>query len=121
MLFSRFKISAKVLKIDRQLASVWLDYCKNSLKSENSTGFRVPVRARLLPFLTFVWQSMRDLIWTIILIWLAYRIVGAFRNISQKKQETLRNNEPESGKREKQDYEKALNKEGDYVDFEDLG
>jgi hypothetical protein len=64
---------------------------------------------------------MRDLIWTIILIWLGYRIVSAFRNISQKKQETLRNNEPESGKREKQDYEKALNKEGDYVDFEDLG
>ena len=64
---------------------------------------------------------MRDLIWTIILIWLGYSIVSAFRNISRKKQETLRNNEPESGKREKQDYEKALNKEGDYVDFEDLG
>ena len=64
---------------------------------------------------------MRDLIWTIILIWLAYRIVSAFRNISSKKQETVRSEASETGKREKQDYEKALNKEGDYVDFEDLG
>ena len=64
---------------------------------------------------------MRDLIWTIILIWLAYRIFSAFRNISSKKQETVRSEASETGKREKQDYEKALNKEGDYVDFEDLG
>jgi hypothetical protein len=33
----------------------------------------------------------------------------------------VRNEASETGKREKQDYEKALNKEGDYVDFEDLG
>jgi hypothetical protein len=64
---------------------------------------------------------MRDLVWTIILIWLAYRIVGAFRNLSMRKQETLTKEQPEAIKREKQDYEKALNKEGDYVDFEDLG
>lgn len=109
------------MKIDGQLVRLWLDYCKNSLKSENSAEFKSPDHTQLIPFLTFVWYFMRDLIWTIILIWLAYRIVSAFSNISAKKQETVRNKESETGKREKQDYEKALNKEGDYVDFEDLG
>ena len=64
---------------------------------------------------------MRDLIWTIILTWLAYRIVNAFRSLNKRKQETLSKEEPDTIKREKQDYEKALNREGDYVDFEDLG
>ncbi len=64
---------------------------------------------------------MRDLIWTIILIWLGYRIVGAFRQFASRKSETINNQTTEIPKREKQDYEKALNKEGDYVDFEDLG
>jgi hypothetical protein len=67
---------------------------------------------------------MRDLIWTIILIWLAYRIFSAFQSFSTKKEkDTTVSNPANSGTRDekiKSAAEKSLNTEGEYVDYEEL-
>lgn len=100
----------------------WRTSSQNIIKSRqkrlNLQEFNAEHSFTSTPFLNFTGYTMRDLIWTIIIIWLAYRIVSAFRTIGARKQETLKKEKPET--REKHDYEKALNKEGDYIDFEEL-
>lgn len=69
---------------------------------------------------------MRDFIWTIIVIWLVYKLLDVFKS-KQKPAENTQNanfsgntnpsSNHESGKRAK---EKHLNEEGDYVDFEEI-
>jgi hypothetical protein len=71
---------------------------------------------------------MRDIIWTIIIVWLIYKIVGLFKNNTTKTsfsdqpnnhQQT--NTAPHSDKKDiKKALGKHLNKEGEYVDFEEL-
>jgi hypothetical protein len=66
---------------------------------------------------------MRDVIWTIIAVWLVYRLVDFFRGVNQKK--TVSNNEPQRGNpvnREqiKSAVKKSADREGDYIDFEEI-
>lgn len=71
---------------------------------------------------------MRDIIWTLIILWLVFRLVAVFKNIAQKKsnhQFQNRNPEPEfktsnSQKDLKSALKKHLNSEGEYVDYEEV-
>ena len=70
---------------------------------------------------------MRDLIWTIIAIWLLYKIVDVFKNFSkQKSNPPGRTRHDASGQQTPSDQDmksalkKHLNKEGEYIDFEEI-
>lgn len=75
---------------------------------------------------------MRDIIWTVILIWLVYKIASIFRlntsrtapGGSSHTEQTSRNTASHSAVRNDEEIKKAvknhLNKEGEYVDFEEL-
>lgn len=72
---------------------------------------------------------MRDIIWTVILIWLVYKIVGLFRLNTSKQssgqnQAASGNTSHQNPSRNEQDIKKAvkkhLNKEGEYIDFEEI-
>lgn len=75
---------------------------------------------------------MRDVIWTLIIIWVIYKIIDVFKNIKQKpysnnqsfnsyktSQTESTNNYP-SKKEPKVNLQKNIDKEGDYVDFEEI-
>lgn len=69
---------------------------------------------------------MRDFIWTIIIIWVVYKLIDVFKNVSQKKtyafqQERSQSDKSLSKKDVKSAMQKGAEKEGEYVDYEDLG
>ncbi len=72
---------------------------------------------------------MRDIIWTIVVIWLVYKLADMFKLIGAKKapiQNQQHNNnqtanqKPHSERDIKSAIQKHLNKEGEYVDFEEV-
>lgn len=75
---------------------------------------------------------MRDVIWTVILIWLVYKIVDVFKGLSSKKdpgkvysegsgQTAYSNSKPGSHDNDiKKAVKNHLNNEGEYVDFEEV-
>ncbi len=74
---------------------------------------------------------MRDIIWTLILVWLIYKIAEIFRNSGSKKSTVDGNDaysmnktkiysQNETQKDIKGAIHKHLNKAGEYVDFEEL-
>jgi hypothetical protein len=74
---------------------------------------------------------MRDLIWTIIVIWFVYKLVEVFKSFSAKKQKfNSANPQHSTGKTTvhtansddtiKDALRKHVNKEGEYVDFEEV-
>jgi hypothetical protein len=69
---------------------------------------------------------MRDIIWTLIGIWLIYKLVDAFRAITAKKSAVGGQNDQQAAASPppKKDIhsalQKHLNKEGEYVDFEEI-
>lgn len=64
---------------------------------------------------------MRDLIWTVILIWLAFRIVSAFQSMSKRKQPVSVKSDQDNPKdKVKSAVDKHLSSEGEYVDFEEI-
>jgi hypothetical protein len=71
---------------------------------------------------------MRDIIWTLIVVWLIYKIVNIFRinstknAYSQNKQAnpSSNNHKATEDKDIKEAIRKHVNKEGEYVDFEEI-
>ena len=75
---------------------------------------------------------MKDLIWTIIVIWVIYKLITVFKTISIQRTNSTYQNEKEnlnntnqklknpSKKEIKDAVQKHMNKEGDYVDFEEI-
>lgn len=73
---------------------------------------------------------MRDVVWTLIVIWLVYRLIDIFKRNSNKKSANtiqsnpssdLHQNESTSQESEiKKALKKQLNKEGEYIDFEEI-
>lgn len=67
----------------------------------------------------------KDLIWTLIIVWLVYKLIDVFRASSSKKQtsySTSGNTEKShpSEKSKNDAIKKGADKEGDYVDFEEI-
>lgn len=77
---------------------------------------------------------MRDIIWTLIVVWLIYKLVDIFKNTtkksfvnnSQNQNNTNQNHQTEtktnfSVKKDSKDViQKSADKEGDYIDFEEI-
>ena len=77
---------------------------------------------------------MRDIIWTLIVIWLIYKLVDIFkgsRNKSYVNNSTTQNNNTNTkqtesktsfsvNKNPKDVIQKSTDKEGDYIDFEEI-
>ena len=75
---------------------------------------------------------MKDLIWTIIVMWVIYKLITIFKTISIQRSNSTYQNEKEnlnntnqklknpSKKVIKDAVQKHMNKEGDYVDFEEI-
>ncbi len=67
--------------------------------------------------------AMRDLIWTVIGIWLVYRIISALR---PKPANTVSNSaandhsKQDLGNKQKEAAKRSLEKEGDYIDYEEI-
>lgn len=67
----------------------------------------------------------KDLIWTLIIVWLVYKLIDVFRASSSKKQtvysQTGSNSKSNQAKPNKHNaIKKGADKEGDYVDFEEI-
>lgn len=75
---------------------------------------------------------MRDIIWTLIVVWLIYKLVDIFRGSTKKSfannssNQNTTNNQTNtstnfSTKKDPKDViQKSADKEGDYVDFEEI-
>lgn len=72
---------------------------------------------------------MRDVIWTIIVIWVIYKLIDIFRSASQRKsfaheQTAHNNNERQQTNTSKKDIRSAIHKsaekEGEYIDYEEV-
>ncbi len=76
---------------------------------------------------------LRDVIWTIIIVWLIYKLVDIFKGSSKKSYagnnsntqneqgQTYNSNTNYSAKKDtKEAIQKSADKEGDYVDFEEI-
>lgn len=75
---------------------------------------------------------MRDIIWTLIVIWLVYKVVAVFKTASSKKStssgnhdnfnedQTSNNKSSGTEKDIKAAVKKHVNNEGEYVDFEEV-
>jgi hypothetical protein len=70
---------------------------------------------------------MKNVIWTLIIVWLIYKVVEVFKNSSKINQNNPQNNnssikQPKSPaeKEMKDALQKHLNKDGEYVDFEEI-
>jgi hypothetical protein len=68
---------------------------------------------------------MRDLIWTIIVIWLVYRLVDIFKKKPQsthahQANQSHQTNANHSDDKIKSAMHKQADKEGEYVDFEEI-
>lgn len=67
----------------------------------------------------------KDLIWTLIIIWLVYKLIDVFRTSSSKKQTVYSQNDSNTKssptKHSKNNaIKKGADNEGDYVDFEEI-
>ena len=62
---------------------------------------------------------MRDLIWTIILIWLAWQFVNIFRKSGQPQTSPIRQ-VPENDQDTTNSRKKKYDTEGEYVEFEEI-
>ena len=68
---------------------------------------------------------MRDLIWTIIVIWLVYRLVDIFKKKPNNQQaqhtsQSHQSNPHASDEKIKNAMHKQADKEGEYIDFEEI-
>ena len=76
---------------------------------------------------------MKDIIWTLIIVWLIYKVIDVFRSNTIKRTFSSTNNQhteqhnqttthsnPKPEKHVKDAVKKHLNKEGEYVDFEEV-
>jgi hypothetical protein len=71
---------------------------------------------------------MRDIIWTLIIVWVVYKLVDIFRGAGQKKGPAFRQKEQDHSSSDaayiKKDLrsavQKGAEKEGEYVDFEEI-
>lgn len=76
---------------------------------------------------------MRDIIWTLIIIWLIYKLVDIFKGSSKKsfagnnsttqsnQNQSYQSNTTYSSKKDnKEAIQKSADKEGDYIDFEEI-
>jgi hypothetical protein len=72
---------------------------------------------------------MRDVFWTIIVIWLIYQLVNIFKNAGQKKKYVYNDSQPNTDRSPsqpsiKKDVRSAMkkhaDKEGEYVDYEEV-
>lgn len=76
---------------------------------------------------------MRDIIWTLIIIWLIYKLVDIFKGSSKRsfagnnsnpqtnQNQTYNSNTNYTAKKDtKEAIQKSADKEGDYVDFEEI-
>ncbi len=70
---------------------------------------------------------MRDIVWTVIIVWLIYKLITIFKSSDSNKQKAYSNQTNSSTTQNS--YKKAPNanaikrgvdKEGDYVDFEEI-
>lgn len=64
---------------------------------------------------------MRDVIWTLIIVWLVYRIVSAFKaKPSSTGYSSTTAAEPSENTKQKEAAKRSLEKEGDYIDYEEI-
>lgn len=71
---------------------------------------------------------MRDIIWTLIIVWVAFRLFSVFRTIGRgSRREAARpgnaTDSPDQSRTEaarREALQKHLNSEGEYVDFEEV-
>jgi hypothetical protein len=71
---------------------------------------------------------MKDLVWTLIIVWLVYKVMDlfksnkqAFKNSSNPKQSAYSHTKTTSPKKDiKNALQNHVNKEGEYVDFEEI-
>ena len=74
---------------------------------------------------------MRDIIWTLIVIWLIYKLVDIFKGSGKKSYVNNQNNNSNTSqkadstnfsmnKNHKDVIQKSTDKEGDYIDFEGI-
>ncbi len=67
---------------------------------------------------------MRDIIWTVIILWVVYKLIDVFKNINQKKiinnQQSENSNTSVLKKDIKSAVQKSAEKEGEYVDYEEV-
>ncbi len=69
---------------------------------------------------------MRDVIWTVIVIWLIYKLVDFFKNSSAKKsynyhsQTNTQTNNYSTPSNKKDAIRKGADNEGEYVDYEEI-
>lgn len=80
-------------------------------------------------FFEYFYSRMRDVFWTIIVIWLIYQLINIFKSGGQKKKYVYNNSQPENEQANaqpfvKKDVKSALkkhaDKEGEYVDYEEI-
>jgi len=77
---------------------------------------------------------MRDIIWTLIIVWLIYKLVDIFKGSSKKSSFAGNNSTAQNGQNQsyqsntayaskkdsKEAIQKSADKEGDYIDFEEI-
>jgi hypothetical protein len=76
---------------------------------------------------------MRDIIWTLIIVWLIYKLVDIFKGSSKRsfagnnsntqgsQNQTYNSNTNYTAKKDtKEAIQKSADKEGDYIDFEEI-
>ena len=69
---------------------------------------------------------MRDVIWTVIIVWLVFKLFTFFKNNSQKKsiQSPQDNSQNVNSSASKKDVKSAIQKgaetEGEYIDYEEI-
>jgi len=76
----------------------------------------------------YIYRSiMRDIIWTIIVVWLIFKVVSLFRSVGHKTRPASAQQAPHESQhssKHPKDLESAIrnsmNKEGEYVEFEEI-
>jgi hypothetical protein len=71
---------------------------------------------------------MRDIIWTLIIVWLIYKVAGIFKinaskssySETKQKDSSVNTHKTPEEKDIKEAIRKHVNKEGEYVDFEEI-
>lgn len=102
----------------------------NSVKVKTLTNYKFII---LFFLRNFTFKMLRDLVWTLIIIWLIYRLVAMFKGTSQKKvafgkdnnsYESNTSNQTHTQAHTDTDIKKAVkkstDKEGEYVEYEEV-
>ncbi|MCA0431526.1 MAG: DUF4834 family protein [Bacteroidetes bacterium] len=70
---------------------------------------------------------MRDIIWTVIIVWLIYKLITIFKSVENNKQKvyssqnnTSATQNPYKKNSNANAIKKGVDKEGDYVDYEEI-